>query len=153
MTEVTGNIEFTEDNYESIILNPDSLIKCINQTSIYEVWRVTTIEKNKEHFVMVFGNTNYLCTCIHLIIKGLVCHHFFSVMLNSDKTIFYISLIPAWWYNSKIINNPQKETAVTIFSKKSSLDNREFIYEHPIKPNFDILNEIRNVQIFSEIVK
>ncbi|CAG8732493.1 hypothetical protein RIR_jg18344.t1 [Rhizophagus irregularis DAOM 181602=DAOM 197198] len=37
MTEVTGNIEFTEDNYESIILNPDSLIKCINQTSIYEV--------------------------------------------------------------------------------------------------------------------
>ncbi|CAB4382815.1 unnamed protein product [Rhizophagus irregularis] len=44
MTEVTGNIEFAEDNYESMILNLDSLIKYINQTSIHEVWRVTTIE-------------------------------------------------------------------------------------------------------------
>jgi hypothetical protein len=153
ITEVTGNIEFAEDNYESMILNLDSLIKCINRTSIHEVWRVTTIEKNKEHFVVVFGNANHLCTCMHLITKGLVCRHFFSVMLNSDKAMFHIGLIPARWYNSETTNDPQKEAAITIFSKKSSSDDREFVYEHPIEPNFDILNEIRNVQMFSETVK
>ncbi|PKK62351.1 hypothetical protein RhiirC2_790510 [Rhizophagus irregularis] len=52
-----------------------------------------------------------------------------------------------------MINDPQKEAAITIFSKKSLSDNREFVYEHLIEPNFDILNEIRNVQIFSETVK
>ncbi|CAB4442956.1 unnamed protein product [Rhizophagus irregularis] len=104
MTEVTGNIEFAEDNYESMILNLDSLIKCINRTSIHEA-------------------------------------------------MFHIGLIPARWYNSETTNDPQKEAAITIFSKKSSSDDREFVYEHPIEPNFDILNEIRNVQMFSETVK
>ncbi|CAB4382816.1 unnamed protein product [Rhizophagus irregularis] len=41
-----------------------------------------------------------------------------------------------------MINDPQKEAAITIFSKKSLSDNREFVYEHLIEPNFDILNEI-----------
>lgn len=27
------------------------------------------------------------------------------------------------------------------------------MYEHPIEPNFDTLNEIRNIQMFSETVK
>ncbi|RGB36082.1 hypothetical protein C1646_667222 [Rhizophagus diaphanus] len=153
MAEIIGNIKFAKNNYESMILNLNSLIKCINRTSIHEIWRVTTIEKNKEHFVVIFGNANHLCIYMHLITKGLVCRHFFSVMLNSNKIMFHIGLILARWYNSEMTNDPQKEAAITIFSKKSSSNDREFVCKHPIEPNFDILNEIRNVQMFSETVK
>ena len=102
---------------------------------------------------MVYENANHLCTCMHLVTKGLVCRHFFSVMLNSDKAMFHVGLIPARWYNNETINDPQKEVAITIFSQKLSSDDAEPVYEHQIEPNFDTLNEIRNLQIFSETVR
>src|SRR4051794_201411 len=60
--EIISDIEFAEDDYDSIISNLNSLIKYIDQTSIHEVWYITTIEKNKEHFVIVYKSTNHLCT-------------------------------------------------------------------------------------------
>lgn len=55
-------MEFAEDNYESKISNLDSLVAYIDQDSIHEIWNVTTIEQNKEHFVIAYGNANHLCT-------------------------------------------------------------------------------------------
>src|SRR2546423_8921711 len=82
---------------------------------------------------------------------NIVCQHFFSVMFNSDKVMFHISLIPCRWYNN-MTSNTQEELAVAICSKKSALG-REFTYEHQIRANFDILSEIRHTQLFSETVK
>lgn len=87
-----NSIKFAETDYESIISNLNSLIKYIDHTSIHEIWCVVTIEQNKEHYVVI---SNHLCTCMDLITKGLVCHHFFSVILNSEKVMFHIGLIPA----------------------------------------------------------
>src|SRR2546423_13601119 len=98
LMEVTCNIEFAEDNYESIMSNLNTLIKYIDQASIHEVWCVATIEQNKDHYLVIYGNANHLCTCMLLITKGLVCRHFFSVMLSSEKAMFHIGLIPARWY-------------------------------------------------------
>ena len=53
--EETSNIEFAEDNYESILSNLASLIACIDQDTIHEVWHISTIEQNKEHFVVIWG--------------------------------------------------------------------------------------------------
>jgi len=144
-----NGVEFTEDNYESMLSDLNTLATYINQTSIHEIWCVTTIEQNKKHFVIVYGNANHLCTCMYLITKGLVCRHFFSILLNSDKAMFHIGLIPARWYN-EITLDPQEEAAIAICSKKY---NGEFKYEHQIQTNFDGLNKIRCVQVFSESVK
>ncbi|CAB5362544.1 unnamed protein product [Rhizophagus irregularis] len=92
--EEASNIEFAEDNYESVLSNLASLITYIDQESIHEVWHVSTIEQNKEHFVVVYGNANHLCTC-----------------------------------DSKVV------------------------YKHQIETNFNMLNEIRHTQVFSETVK
>ena len=146
----TCNIEFVEDDYESVVSNLDTLIKYIDQASIHEVWRVTTIEQNKEHFLVIYGNANHLCTCMLLVTKGLVCRHFFSVMLSSEKAMFHIGLIPARWYVNEIICTFQEEAAITVCSKK---DGGKSVYEHKIKIDFDMLNEIRNTQVFSETVK
>lgn len=150
--EIRNNVKFAEDDYESVLSNLDSLITFIDQNSIHEVWHVSTIEQNKEHFVVLYGNANHLCTCMYLVTRGLVCRHFFSVMLTSDKAMFHISLIPSRWYN-EIAYEPQKEYAITVCNKKSASDEDEVVYEHQIEMNFDMLNEIRHTQVFSETVK
>ncbi|CAG8603631.1 9906_t:CDS:2, partial [Diversispora eburnea] len=97
------------------------------------------------------SSTNHLCTCMWLVTWGLVCRHFFSIMFNLDKAMFYIGLISSRWYND-VTFNPQKEFAITIRSKESETDDKS-IYEHQIRTNFDILNEFRNTQLFSETVR
>jgi hypothetical protein len=49
-------------------------------------------------------------------------------------------------------SNPQKELAITICSNKSALGGDKSAYEHQIMTNFDVLNEIRHTQLFSETV-
>jgi hypothetical protein len=111
-----------------------------------------TIEQNKEHFVVIYGNANHLCTCMWLVTRGLVCRHFFLVMFNSDKAMFHIGLIPSRWYNN-MFSSFQEEFAITICGKKCESDGSKLIYEHQIRTNFDVLNEIRHTQLFSETVK
>ncbi|RIB06142.1 hypothetical protein C2G38_2217854 [Gigaspora rosea] len=58
---MTKDTEFAEDDYESIIINLDSLIKYIDRSTIQKVWHVITIEQNKEHFVVICKDDNHLC--------------------------------------------------------------------------------------------
>ena len=88
---------------------------------------------------------------MYLITKGLVCRHFFSVMLASDKAMFHIGLISKRWYNE--ITNETQEVAITVCNKKSASDGSEAVYEYQIETNFNILNEIRCTQVYSETVK
>jgi hypothetical protein len=84
-----------------------------------------------------------------LVARGLVCRHFFSVMLSSNKAMFHIGLIPDRWYNEKFPNY-QEEPAITICSEKNTI---EPMYEHQIRPDFSLLHEIRHTQAFSETDK
>lgn len=148
-------VKFAEDDYESTMSNLHSLISYLDrshQTIIQEVWSVKTIEQNKEHFVIIYDNANHLCTCMWLVTRGLVCRHFFAVMFNSDKAMFHIGLIPSRWYND-MTSNPQQELAITICSNKSESVGDKIANEHQIMTNFDVLNEIRHTQLFSETVR
>ncbi|CAG8675883.1 14424_t:CDS:2 [Rhizophagus irregularis] len=53
-------------------------------------------------------------------------------------------------YESKLT---QEELAVTVCGKKYASDDGKLVYEHQVLTNFDILNEIRHTQLFSETVK
>ncbi|CAB4446667.1 unnamed protein product [Rhizophagus irregularis] len=66
-------------------------------------------------------------------------------MFNSDMAMFHIGLIPARWY-SDVFSSTQEELAVTVCGKKYASDDQVLM-------NFDILNEIRHTQLFSETVK
>jgi hypothetical protein len=145
-------IKFAEYNYESKLSNLCTLISYFDHTIIHEVWIITTIEKNEEHFVVLYGNANHLCTCMWLVTRGLVFQHFFSVMFNSDLAMFHIGLISARRYND-IFSSTQEELAIAICSKKNASDDDKLVYEHRLKVNFDMTNEICHMQLFSEIVK
>jgi len=64
MKQKDGKVEFAEDDYESKLSNLRSLISYLDHTVIHEIWSVTIIEQNKEHFVVLYGNANHLCTCM-----------------------------------------------------------------------------------------
>ena len=71
--EQSEKLNFPEDDYKSLTSNLHALITYLNNASIHEVWCVTTIERNKEHFVVICDNANHLCTCMWLVTRGLVC--------------------------------------------------------------------------------
>src|SRR5277367_5618593 len=148
MKQKDNKVKFAEDDYESKISNLRSLIRYLDQAIIHEIWSVTTIEQNKEHFVILYGNGNHLCTCMLLVTKGLVCRHFFSVMLSSDKAMFHVGLIPTRWYH-EILSSSQEEPAITICS---DICRDKPVYEHQIRTNFNLLNEIHHMHLFLETV-
>ncbi len=52
-----------------------------------------------------------------------------------------------------MIFDSQKEAAITIGGNKNVSNSNEFIYKHQIETNFDTLNKIYHIQVFSETVK
>ncbi|RIB23889.1 hypothetical protein C2G38_2139514 [Gigaspora rosea] len=43
----------------------------------------------------------HICTCLGLVNRGIICRHFFQIMLCSNMVRFYISFIPSRWYCDK----------------------------------------------------
>ncbi|RIB01442.1 hypothetical protein C2G38_2050881 [Gigaspora rosea] len=43
----------------------------------------------------------HICTCLGLVNRGIICRHFFLIMLCSDMVRFHISFIPSSWYCDK----------------------------------------------------
>ncbi|PKK60259.1 hypothetical protein RhiirC2_856939 [Rhizophagus irregularis] len=60
-------------------------------------------------------------------------------MLNSDKAMFHIGLIPDRWYNEKFFDF-QEESAIAIYSEKNTV-------------NPTLLHKIHHIQAFSETAK
>ena len=59
-------------------------------------------ENNKHfHFVVVVNSISYLCSCMSNISHGIICHHYFRVMMHSRVTGFHIQMIPVRWYNDE----------------------------------------------------
>ncbi|RHZ51071.1 hypothetical protein Glove_485g33 [Diversispora epigaea] len=73
-------------------------------------------------------------------------------MLNSNKAMFHIGLIPSRWYND-VTFDPRKELAITICSEKTRPNDDKNVYEHQVRTNFDLLNKIRHTHLFSETVR
>ena len=64
MKQKNSKINFAEDDYELATSNLQFLISYLNHAIIYKIWSITTIEQNKEYFVIIYSNANHLCTCM-----------------------------------------------------------------------------------------
>uniref|UniRef100_U9UTA8 SWIM-type domain-containing protein n=1 Tax=Rhizophagus irregularis (strain DAOM 181602 / DAOM 197198 / MUCL 43194) TaxID=747089 RepID=U9UTA8_RHIID len=99
------------DNFiEDVIDEPQTTLKSLldgmdTSSIIVEVWKIRRIEglSCKENLVALFSDGTYICTCMETITKGIVCRHFWRVMLYSSNARFHISLIPARWYKDEIL--------------------------------------------------
>lgn len=85
-----------EDDYERCQMGLRSLLQTLNCEDILQIWAIMLQGSFPNHFsnhVVIFADGTHLCTCLTLISKGIVCRHFFKVLIKSYLVRFYISLI------------------------------------------------------------
>lgn len=84
------------DNFiEDIVDEPQVTLKSLltdTQCSIIEMWRICRIGRilRKENIVVLFADGTHFCMCLETITKGIICHHFWRVMLYSSLAQFHI---------------------------------------------------------------
>ena len=57
------------------------------------------------HFVILLHDRSHICTCLMILNRGLICRHFFQVMIRSQQAKFSIFLIKRRWFKLEVANN------------------------------------------------
>ncbi|CAB4384964.1 unnamed protein product [Rhizophagus irregularis] len=98
---------FIEDIIDEPQITLASLLSGIEISNIIEIWRIRRIGGllRKDNLVILLDDGTHLCTCLETITKGIICRHFWKVMLYSYLAKFHISIIPIRWYKDNILSN------------------------------------------------
>jgi hypothetical protein len=92
---------FIEDQYDVRFITLQNMIEEVGQDDVLEIWKVVDIRSERKyhvHFVIIVNEISFLCSCLKSISKGIICRHYFRVMMNSKTAAFHISMIPQRWY-------------------------------------------------------
>ena len=129
-----------------------SLLEEIQLSDVIEIWELYGLTKSYKHYVVLLSDGGHLCTCLAIINRGLVCSHFFHVMMNSKVAKFNIGLIAKRWYLESIQDqciqaNLQDETVgiVTQFQQDNS--------NEVLATDLHIFNQLRVPDTFTMDVK
>ncbi|CAB4390282.1 unnamed protein product [Rhizophagus irregularis] len=103
----------TVDNYfiEDVVDEPQIILQFflngIDSINIIETWRIRRVGglSKRENLVILLDNGSHLCTCMESVTKGIICRHFWRVMLYSGIAKFHISIILNRWYKDSILTN------------------------------------------------
>jgi hypothetical protein len=75
------------------------IISLVGLVNVSEIWSVTVNNTtNVKHYIVLLMNNSYICTCLSIVQQGIVCRHYFQVMLTTNNAKFHIRLIPSRWY-------------------------------------------------------
>lgn len=124
---------FIEDQYDARLITLQALIDEVGWEDALEIWKITDIRSEKRHhvhFVVVVNAVSFLCSCLMSISKGIICRHYFRVMMHSKTAAFHISMIPHRWYrdhyqDDSIPDNPIFNYEMGIFNDKNILPIRK----------------------------
>jgi hypothetical protein len=92
---------FIEDQYDARFITLQNMIEEVGQKEVLEIWKVVDIRSERRthvHFVIIVNEISFLCSCLKSISKGIICRHYFRVIMNSKTAAFHISMIPQRWY-------------------------------------------------------
>ena len=135
--------------FDAYVIELKHLIVDLDLARIHELWHVSSINKKSQHFVVLYDNTMHLCTCLTLINRVLICHHFFATMLVSLATKFHIRLIPQRWYTNISIMEADlilsNEPAILVVS-----DDKFDTVEHIVEIDLSFLESIRRCHVFTK---
>ncbi|RHZ56323.1 hypothetical protein Glove_402g78 [Diversispora epigaea] len=104
-------------------LTPTYCLRNIGEENIQEVWKITDIRPQNSkysHFVVVVDSISYLCSCMSNISRGIICRHYFRVMMYSKIAGFHIQMIPSRWYTDTQKDNNIVTEACCFINKESA---------------------------------
>lgn len=82
-----------------------SIFQHVNQNEVKEIWGVSVQNTQKfKHFILLMNNSAHLCSCLATVTRGIVCRHYFSLMVHTYTAAFHIRLIRQRWYKSPELN-------------------------------------------------
>ena len=109
------------------------MINEVGQDDVLEIWKIIDIRserKHNVHYVVIVNAISFLCSCLKSISKGIICCHYFRVMMNSKIAAFHISMIPQRWFKDIYQDTNLQENIIVFNSKESTCNNDEFMNEN-----------------------
>ncbi|CAB4492900.1 unnamed protein product [Rhizophagus irregularis] len=58
---------FSEDMFDACVIELKQLIADLDMKRITELWRISSIDRKSEHFIILYDDAAHLCTCLTLI--------------------------------------------------------------------------------------
>lgn len=119
------------------------MTKC-TQSSIKSLWGVTYLNSlGMNHLIILLNDGTYKCSCQSLVTRGVVCRHYFSVMLRTSQAQFHIGFLNLRWL---IPTHPNIKNRLFIPASKFKDDLTE-INPYLENNNLDFLNLTDNESI------
>ncbi|CAB5200113.1 unnamed protein product [Rhizophagus irregularis] len=118
---------FIEDSYDAQQITLQSIIDEIGKEDVKEIWKICDIRPGKKdhmHYIVISNEISFLCTCLTTISRGIICRHYFRVMMFSKVAGFHISMIPERWYQDVYQGKPlTQETGLIFLHENENLEN------------------------------
>ncbi|PKY62133.1 hypothetical protein RhiirA4_488071 [Rhizophagus irregularis] len=119
---------FIEDSYDAQQITLQSIIDEIGKEDVKEIWEICDIrpagKKDHMHYIVISNEISFLCTCLTTISRGIICRHYFHVMMFSKVAGFHISMIPERWYQDVYQGKPlTQETGLIFLHENENLEN------------------------------
>ncbi|CAB4483104.1 unnamed protein product [Rhizophagus irregularis] len=96
------NVTLLHDDIDTPQTTLKQMIKFVEFQNIKEIWSISVGNSSKvKHYVILLQNNGHICSCLSILRCGIVCRHYFQVMLATSNAMFHIRLIPTRWYNGE----------------------------------------------------
>ncbi|GBC20424.2 protein FAR1-RELATED SEQUENCE 5-like [Rhizophagus irregularis DAOM 181602=DAOM 197198] len=146
------NEGFLEDHLDRPQTSLFSLFEEIELSDIIEIWELYGLTKSYKHYIILLIDGGHLCTCLAIINCGLVCSHYFQVMMNSKVAKFNIGLIARRWYIEDIQDqyiqaNLQDETVGIVTQFQQDDNNTALVTD------LHIFKQLRIPDVFTNNIK
>ncbi|KAF0536681.1 protein far1-related sequence 11-like [Gigaspora margarita] len=140
-----------ENLYDEKLIELAELLQDTSHTNIKKLWIVSHIDQQKFHYVILLDNAVHLCTCLTLVNRGIICCHFFAVLLESNIAQFYIGIIAKRWFNDRVI---EKNVGVNSEHAISIRNGQGFgTFKHEVRVDFCYIDSICGQYVFTPKVQ
>ncbi|GES93824.1 protein FAR1-related sequence 5-like [Rhizophagus clarus] len=146
MLDIEDAFKFDEDQLDQNEISENQAMTNVPKESIKEVWQIISyLVPNSYQHVIILNDGTHLCTCLLLVSHGIICRHYFKLMIENLNALFHILLMPTRWLQDDawnqidlISNKPFIGTSSKNLKSTSSFDPR--IY--PIPKHHNNIQEV-----------
>jgi len=79
------------------------MLDSVSGESIKEIWRITPyMFTNSYQHIIIFKDGTHLCTCLLLVSHGIICRHYFKLMVENSNALFHVLLMPTRWLQDDV---------------------------------------------------
>ena len=99
---------------------------------VKEVWQIVPyMPPNSYQHIIILDDGTHLCICLLLVSRGIICRHYFKLMVENPNALFHVMMMPTRWFQNeswKNLENISKEAFIGVSSQICSDDSTQKIF-------------------------